>query len=97
MPDYYNDSGGEAPDPGAAAGGGDGEQAKETTALLPKSILAGKDFKPGDEVVLKIVKMFEDEVQVEYASEKGESSPQETEQPAEAPAPDGGNMASMMG
>lgn len=43
-----------------------------TTALLPKSVLGGKDFEPGDEVVLKVVKVHEDEVEVEYASEKPE-------------------------
>lgn len=41
------------------------------TAMLPKAILAGKEFKPGDEVVLKIVAMHEDEVEVAYATEGG--------------------------
>lgn len=43
------------------------------TALLPKSILAGKEFRPGEEVVLKIVRVHDDEVEVEYASEKPET------------------------
>lgn len=41
------------------------------TALLPKSILAGKEFKPGEEVVLKIVHIYDDEVEVEYATGEG--------------------------
>ena len=40
------------------------------TTLIPKSILAGKDFQPGDEVVLKIVKLYDDQAEVEYAAEK---------------------------
>lgn len=52
----------------------------EPTALLPKSILGGKEFKPGEEVVLKIVHIYEDEVEVEYATgEEGEETPEKTE------------------
>jgi hypothetical protein len=39
-------------------------------ALLPKSILMGKEFNVGDEVVLKITHMYEDEISVVYAKEK---------------------------
>ena len=42
------------------------------TALIPKSLLMGKEFNPGDEVVLKIVHIYEDEVEVQYASEEPE-------------------------
>lgn len=56
------------------------------TAMLPKSILAGKEFKPGDEVVLKIVAMQDDSVVVEYAPEKGgEYEKPAAEAPASAP------------
>jgi hypothetical protein len=40
------------------------------TALIPKSLLAGKEFNPGDEVVLKIVHDHGDEIEVQYATEK---------------------------
>lgn len=40
------------------------------TALIPKSVLGGKEFKPGEEVVLKVTHVYEDEVAVEYAPEK---------------------------
>jgi len=71
------------------------------TAVIPKSLLAGKEFKPGQEVVLKVVAIHDNDVEVEYASEKG---PEEGEAPPEeemaqgAPAggPGGGEMASMM-
>lgn len=46
------------------------EEGAGESALLPKSILAGKDFTPGDELVLKVVAMHGDEVEVEYASTK---------------------------
>jgi len=60
------------------------EESSEPTAVLPKSILAGKEFKPGDEVVLKIVSLHDDEVVVEYATE-----PEKKESPAAAaPASD---------
>jgi len=39
------------------------------TALIPKSLLGAKEFSPGDEVVLKIVQIYEDEVEVQYATE----------------------------
>lgn len=44
------------------------------SALLPKSLMAGKDFKPGDEIVLEVVKVYGDEFEVKYASEKKEKS-----------------------
>jgi hypothetical protein len=75
--DLYSDNpgGDAAPDtaPDKNKAGDEGE-----TALLPKSILAGKEFKLGEEVVLKIVKIYEDEVEVAYA--KGEDS-KESEHP----------------
>ena len=53
------------------------EDQDETTALLPKTILGGKEFEPGDEVVLKIVHIYEDEVEVAYAPEKGKEEGEE--------------------
>ncbi len=78
--DYY--SGGDdksAPmeagaDPNEAAepqGEEQGEESVAESALLPKSILAGKTFNVGDEVVLKIKAMHDNEIEVEYATEKG--------------------------
>lgn len=42
------------------------------SALLPKSLLMGREFNPGDEVVLKIVHIYEDEVEVQHATEEPE-------------------------
>ena len=49
------------------------------TALIPKSLLGDKEFKAGDEVVLKIVHIYEDEVEVEYAKEGKEDMYAESE------------------
>lgn len=49
------------------------------SALIPKSLLMGKDFNPGDEVVFKIVHIYEDEVEIQYAT-----GGQEEEEPSES-------------
>jgi hypothetical protein len=83
MPDaYYPPSGDEEAMPDGAAPAtegndnppkeGEDEQMEGETALLPKTILAGKEFKPGDEVVLKVVHLYDDEVEVAYATGKDE-------------------------
>jgi len=54
--------------------GGEDEKDMGETALLPKTILAGKKFNPGDEVVLKIVHLYDDEVEVAYATDKHDES-----------------------
>lgn len=101
--DYFPMAGPSEPaggDQGPEAGAGRGEERpgedQGNTALLPKSILAGKDFKPGEEVVLKIVRIHDDEVEVAYASEKpggeGPSADQEIDQMA-----GGGNPGGMEG
>lgn len=77
MPDnYYNENpGGDmvpaGPDATPPAGSPGEKEEYGETALLPKSILGGKEFKPGEEVVLEIVHIYEDEVEVKYASEEG--------------------------
>lgn len=74
------------------------EQADESqTAELPKSVLGGKEFKPGEEVVLEVVQVMENSVLVKYASEKSEEEyGGETKTPEAAGAPAGGGMSSMM-
>lgn len=57
-------------DEGPAAPPEQKEEDTGNTALLPKSILGGKDFQPGEEVVLKIVRVHGDEIEVEYASDE---------------------------
>lgn len=90
----YSDAAPEAPE--AAP---DKEQEKPDegqTYTLPKEALAGKDFQPGQEIVLEIVRVNDDSVEVKYASKGEEKSEEPDAPPAEAPAPAGGEMASMM-
>lgn len=95
MADYYPED--ESGEPMEAEGEAE-EAAEGVTALLPKSILAGKEFNVGDEVVLKIVHKYDDEIEVAYATEE---PPEEKEMSAgdELDMMDkggGGRMASMM-
>lgn len=80
MPDDYfpmagPDEGAEAPPAESAAPGEkpEGEGEEGATALIPKSVLGGKEFEPGQEVVLKVVRVHGDQVEVSYASETPET------------------------
>ena len=68
------------------------------TAEIPKGVLGGKDFKPGEEVVMRVVQVMEDSVLVKYASgEKEEEEAPPEQAPAEAPPPAaGGPMSGML-
>lgn len=65
-------------------------EAAESTAELPRSVLGGQQFKPGDEVVLQVVKVMEDSVLVKYGSAE------EDETAEEEPEPPTSEMASLM-
>lgn len=85
----------EAEEPEAQEEGMDESQ----TAELPKSVLGGKDFKPGEEVVLQVVQVMEDSVLVKYAT--GEDTSEEAAEPAASqsrtPTPGGSSpMSSLM-
>jgi len=49
-------------------------EATETmeTALLPKSLLAGGEVQSGDEITLKVVRVYGDEVEVEFYEKESE-------------------------
>lgn len=72
MPDYYPEDTTEKP----VAEGEDTERHEGETALLPKSLFAGKSMEPGAEVTLKIVHVYDDEVEVECVKEEA-SEPSE--------------------
>jgi hypothetical protein len=65
----------------------DGKDDGGQEAILPTSILAGKDFQVGDEVVLKITAMHDDSISVKYAPSKGKD---EGDDKAAVPAGMGG-------
>lgn len=68
----------------------EGEEGTGETALVPSSLCPG--MKAGDEMVVKIDRVLENQYEVSYAPEKGKG---EAPPPAAEPAGDGG-MASMM-
>lgn len=78
----------DAPDSDGAPAAEPKEDEGGETALVPKSLCPG--MKPGDELVLKIVAVQEDQYQVAYESKDEESS-----EPAEPPQGDS-EMAGMM-
>ena len=65
------------------------KEGMEQTGLLPKALMAGKDFKVGDEIMMKITAIHEKDFAVEYAPEKG------AEEEAEGPHDEGAEMAGM--
>jgi hypothetical protein len=88
MPEnMYDDGPAQMPPPtGAGSDAHASEAPGQPSALIPKALLAGKEFNVGDEVVLKITGMHGDSVQVEYAPEKGKGEEEyEGDKEAEAP------------
>jgi hypothetical protein len=91
--DFYDDAPEQA---GGEKEGGDekkGESEDYPTAVLPKSILMGKDFKPGDEVVLRITEMHDDQITVTYAPAEEQEKPKEKGEGEMAQAPESGGEA----
>jgi len=71
-------------------------ESEGATALLPKSIFPGME--PGDELVLKITRVHDDQYEVEYSAAPEEDEEVPAEEPEAAPGapPAGDEMASMM-
>lgn len=96
--DYYNDGASQSTatdemDHARAKEGMDDEHdpKDEGTALLSKSVTGGKDFRPGDEIVLEVVRILEDEIEVKYASEKGGKDKEEESEPSMSAASESNN------
>lgn len=79
---------GEEAAPAAAGDKGsvDQQNAMSDTALVPTKVLSpeGKPLNPGDEIVLRVVRVHGEDAEVEYATkeegpEAGETSPDNTE------------------
>lgn len=76
MGPYDSNTEGMPPEEAAPAQPGDESEAVDkdkdeagpegVTALLPKSICAGMDVQPGQTLTLKVVKTYDDEIEVEY-------------------------------
>lgn len=92
--DYYSDAA--PPEPESKPKGEMDEKGSDSAvATLPKSILAGKDFKVGDEIMLQITQLNEDSVVVKYA--KGEEEGEKEAPPPEAPPAGTGAGSTMDG
>ena len=76
-----------APDTEAEPTGEEGQ-----TTLLPKSVVGGKQLKPGDVCELEVVADHGDEYEVKYAGEAGGEPAGKPEKPEAG----GGEMASML-
>ena len=95
MPEETNDYYGDGEQPASnEAPPSDNKSADETdskTALLPLDICPDA-MKPGDELTLKVVRVHDDQYEVEYSSEpKGESEELKPEPMAEAPTASAGD------
>jgi hypothetical protein len=98
--DYMSDDGGQESKEAMPEGMHEtpGEDQGEETAMLNKSILAGKHFEIGDEVVLRIVGMHDQEIEVAYApAEEGEGEGKDYGEEHQEGAPASDEMADMMG
>lgn len=62
------------------------EHAKGETAIVPKSLMAGKDFKVGEEIVFKITAIHENDFEVEYSYGDDKEHEGGKEEPAMEPA-----------
>ncbi len=77
------DEGGDGGDQGNSAG-------DAPTTILPKAIGAGKDWKEGDEIVLKIIAVDPEtgDMQAKYASEEGGSEPADSMEAMDSAMPE---------
>lgn len=66
------------------------------SATLPKSLMAGKQFNVGDEIVLKIDAIYDDSFVVSYATEKGDEGGGDKGGEYAGPKPEESDMAGMM-
>jgi hypothetical protein len=71
------------------------ESTKGETGILPKSLMGGKEFKPGEEIVLKVVAVHENDFEVEYSHDESKEE-QGSEPPMEPAGAPGGGMEEMM-
>lgn len=69
------------------------DEGMEEEGVLPKSLMAGKKFKVGEEIVLEITRIGEQDFSVRYATEKGKKEGSEEEEAGESPAEERAEMA----
>lgn len=62
------------------------DESASAVGLLPKSILMGQDAVVGDELVLKITAIHDDQIEVAYPTESSEDETESEEEPVPAKA-----------
>jgi hypothetical protein len=83
--DYYQD--GNSSEPTTKEASADPSQESESkTALLPKDICP--DMQPGDEMMLKVVRVHDDQYEVEYSAEPSEKEVASSDPEPTAPTGD---------
>lgn len=91
--DLYSDNTGEAAPQGEDQPKPNAEEdtrGDEQEAILPRSILAGKEFNVGDELTLKVTAIRDGEISVKYATGKDEpAEPEEASGDGKAEMPAG--------
>jgi len=76
-------------EPNMNPGDGNGE-----TVMVPKTLCPGMEFKPGDEMVLKVKSVKGDMLEMEYAPEHSDESHMMDEKEMEHPSEDMKSMSS---
>lgn len=97
--DLYSDASSDAAEPQTGPAEMPEEETPDNgyaTYTLPIEALEGKDLKPGDELMLEVVRINEDSVEVKCIPENKEEEPAEPPEAAAPPAAAGGEMAGMM-
>ena len=59
--------------------GSEYKEAKNATALLPKTIVMGKEVEVGDSILVTVTRIYDDEFEVEYGKKKSNAPPMEME------------------
>ena len=83
---YSNDTGEAAPQGEDKPDAEEDTRGDEQEAILPRSILAGKEFNVGDELTLEVTAIRDGEISVKYSTGKGEPEEAQGEDKAEMPA-----------
>jgi len=87
--DYFNDGPSSTPKDKQAEG-------DQEEGLLPKSLMAGKSFKPGDEIILEVTYVGEKDFGVRYSTgdDKGKEEGKSSDMPEKETADMGGGGGS---
>ena len=78
----YDDSGDEPEVVDSPAEESKEDESGEETAMLPKSLFAGKEPEPGSKCTVEVVHVYQDEVEVKYVPHGTKDKPKEDSEPS---------------